>query len=279
METTRILSASFLDILFDGRNKTYGAYELRNTYSKRMWQALGITLLLFLLIGGSAYLRNSYAKKSAGTLTISPEVIITEILSDEAKDELPPPPPPKPQVDVPKVQTVKLTTPVVVDNHEVAEPPPSQEEIRGSKISIITQAGVKDRGVAAPLAMVDGDRGLIVTQKTENDPNRIFEKVEIDAKYPGGAGAWRRFLEMNLRGDTPIDHGASPGTYTVIIQFVVDKAGKVSEIKPLTNVGFGMEEEAMRVIKKSGKWVPAIQNGSEVTAYRKQPITFQVIEQ
>ncbi|MFV0605254.1 MAG: energy transducer TonB [Niabella sp.] len=106
----------------------------------------------------------------------------------------------------------------------------------------------------------------------------IFTKVDKDASYPGGAIAWRNFLIKNLKGETPVDHGAKAGTYTTVIQFIVDKDGTVSDIKPLTKVGYGMEDEAMRIIKLSGKWKPAIQNGREVTAYRKQPLTFQVLE-
>ncbi|MGN7787948.1 energy transducer TonB [Niabella sp. 22666] len=101
----------------------------------------------------------------------------------------------------------------------------------------------------------------------------VFTRVEIDAMYPGN---WRGFLEKNLNGMTPVNNGAGPGTYTTIVQFIVDKDGTVSSLKALSKVGYGMEEEAMRVIKASGKWKPAVQNGREVKAYRKQPITFQV---
>ena len=106
----------------------------------------------------------------------------------------------------------------------------------------------------------------------------IFSKVEIDAAYPGGPMSWRNYLQKNLRAAVALDNGAAPGTYTAIIQFIVEKEGSVSNIKPLTSIGYGMEAEAIRVIKKSGKWKPAIQNGQEVKAYRKQPITFQIIK-
>ena len=103
----------------------------------------------------------------------------------------------------------------------------------------------------------------------------VFSKVEVDAKYPGN---WRNYLMKNLDPQIPIDHQAPPGNYTTITQFIVDTKGNVSDIKALTHHGYGMEEEAMRVIKLSGKWAPAIQNGKVVKAFRKQPITFQVTE-
>ena len=110
----------------------------------------------------------------------------------------------------------------------------------------------------------------------KEDENKIFEKVEIEASFKGGEGAWKKYLERNLNANAPIDNGAPEGSYTVYIQFVVSKDGSISDVKPLTNHGYGMEQEAVRVIKKGPAWVPAVQNGRSVNAYRKQPITFQV---
>jgi len=107
----------------------------------------------------------------------------------------------------------------------------------------------------------------------------VYEKVEIEAAYPGGYDAWKKFLQSNINADIPPDNGAPTGTYTTFIQFIVDKDGSISDIKSLTRHGYGMETEALRVIKLSGKWSPAIVNGQPVKAYRKQPITFQVTEQ
>lgn len=103
-----------------------------------------------------------------------------------------------------------------------------------------------------------------------------FVRVETEASFPGGEPAWRTFLMKNLRTVVPIDNGAPIGKYTVEVQFVVGKDGAVSNIKALTNLGYGMEDEVVRVIEKSGNWSPAIQNGKAVNAYRKQPITFLV---
>lgn len=107
----------------------------------------------------------------------------------------------------------------------------------------------------------------------------IYTKVDIDAAFPGGSDAWRDFLVRNLRGEVATKNGAPPGTYTTIVQFIVDREGKVSDVKALTNEGYGIEQEAVRVIKTSGKWKPAMVNGRSVKAYRKQPITFQIEEQ
>jgi protein TonB len=73
-----------------------------------------------------------------------------------------------------------------------------------------------------------------------------------------------------------VDNGAPAGRYSVVVQFVVDKEGNVSDIETLTHHGYGLEEEAVRVLKKATKWEPAIQNGIKVKAYRRQVITFEV---
>jgi len=86
-------------------------------------------------------------------------------------------------------------------------------------------------------------------------------------------------LERNLNANIPVDNGAPVGRYSVVVQFVVDKEGNVSDIQALTNHGYGLEEEAIRVIKKAPKWEPAIQNGIKVKAYRRQVITFDVNEE
>lgn len=280
MEANKILSSDFLDILFEGRNKEYGAYELRRSYNRRMWRALIFVALLLAAIGAAVVLNKQLKPKQTAEDIKMQEVTIQEIQQEEKKDEPPPPPPPPPpkQEPPPKVEMKAFTPPKIVKDEEVREPPPAVEELKETKIGTINQEGVKDIGIAAPPVVVDAGKGIVAEVKKPEPEPEIFTKVEIDAAYPGGASAWRSFLERNLRGETPVDNGASPGNYTVIIQFVVDVAGNVSDVKPLTSLGYGMEQEAVRVLKKSGKWKPAIQNGREVKAYRKQPITFQVLE-
>lgn len=279
METTKILSASFLDILFDGRNKEYGAYELRTTYESRLWQALAITAGVFLLIGGAAWLKTTLANEAATKVNIVERVVIKSIDPEVDKPKPPKPVEPPKTPEVPKVKTVALVTPVVVKDKDVVEPPPTQTDLVDARISNITQDGTRDLGVVIPPKVLDGDRGIVPVSKPEFDEDVIVSDVNIEASYLGGADAWRRFLERNLRGEVPVDNNASPGSYTVIIQFVVDKEGIVSDLKPLTKLGYGMEEEAIRVIRRSGKWRPAIYKNKEVKAYRKQPITFRVLEQ
>ena len=114
-------------------------------------------------------------------------------------------------------------------------------------------------------------------EEIKEDDDKVFVKVEVEASFKGGERAWLKYLEKNLDQNMPVKKGCKlAGTYTVIVQFIVEKDGSVSDVRALTNHGFGMEEEAIRIIKKGPDWVPAIQNGRQVKAYRKQPITFVV---
>ena len=107
---------------------------------------------------------------------------------------------------------------------------------------------------------------------------KIFETVDIAPSFPGGDMAWRKFLEKNLHADVATENGAPAGTYTVWVQFIVDKEGNLSDVKPLTNWGYGMEKEVLRLMAMSPKWTPASQNGKTVKAYRKQQATFMIEE-
>ena len=274
MEANKILSADLLDLLFENRNKDYGAYALRKTYNKRLVRALIITASIALLAFLGSVLASAINRNS-GKVKIN-EVTIQNIKQDEEKKDLPPPPPPKPP-DPPKVEMKQFTPPVIKKDEEVQKPPPEQEELKEAKIDVVNQEGIKDQNIATPTVIDEGKK--VIEEKKEDDENKIFEKVEIEASFPGGDAAWRRYLEKNLQNFNPADNGAPAANYTVQVQFIVDKEGNISDVRALTSHGYGMEEEAIKVIKKGPPWKPAIQNGRNVKAYRKQPITFQVQEE
>lgn len=268
MQTNNILSAELIDIIFDDRNKSYGAYELRKSYSKRIKKALLVTTTLTGLLIGGVVLAGSLKKDHRPTVKMD-SMVIAELKEDK-KPELPPEQPKKPQ-EV-QVKTERFTPPVIKVDEEVHDKPPAQEDLVDAQIDTKTKEGVPD-DFEKP-SNIDDHKG-VVEVKTEKEPETTYTVVEIDAKYPGN---WKSFLERNLNANVPNDNNAPAGTYTVVVRFVVDKEGNVSDIEPLTNHGFGMEAEAVRVLKKATKWEPAIQNGYQVKAYRKQAITFIVEE-
>lgn len=271
MEINKILSSDILDLLFEDRNKAYGAYELRKTYKKRLTIALLVTAAIALLaLGGS--LLASTLKQKEGKVQVR-ELTLTELNQEEEKKPEPPPPPP-PKQEPPKVEMTKFTPPKIVKDEEVKkdEIPPETKELEDTKIDVVSQEGIKDEGI--PAVVDEGKQ--VIEEKKDEDENKVFEKVEVEASFKGGEREWRKFLERNLDPNVPVENGAAEGTYTVVVQFIVDKEGKISDVKALSNHAHGMEEEAMRVIKKGPDWIPAVQNGRQVKAYRKQPITFVV---
>ncbi len=272
MEANKILSADILDLIFEDRNKDYGAYQLRKTYNKRISTALIITASIALLALLGSVLASSIDSNKNNKLEIK-EVTLQDIKQEEEKKFEPPPPPPPP-VEPPKVEMKQFTPPKIVKDEEVQQPPPPVEELKEAKIDLKDQEGIKDIGIAAPVEIDQGKQ--VIEEKKEDDPNKIFEKVEIEASFKGGEAAWRKYLERNLNANTPVDNGAPEGTFTVWVQFVVDREGAISDVKALTSHGFGMEQEAVKVISKGPKWEAAVQNGRKVKAYRKQPITFVV---
>jgi TonB-dependent SusC/RagA subfamily outer membrane receptor len=140
------------------------------------------------------------------------------------------------------------------------------EEARNGVIEIITK-----KNTANEIKEV-----TVSEKRLDGADNKIFTKVETDPSFPGGAAKWKQYLKVALNANIPSQKGAPVGIYTVIVQFVVKKDSFITDVKALTNHGFGMEEEAIRLISKGPRWIPAMQNGKQVTSYWKQPVTFYV---
>src|SRR5690349_11986663 len=153
MEANKILSADILDLVFEDRNKEYGAYQLRKTYNRRILKALIITASIALIALLGSFIAS---KMDSGPKKIEyKEVTIQEIKQEEEKPEPPPPPPPKPP-DPPKIEMAKFTPPKIVKDEEVEEPPPQQEELKETKIDVVSQEGAKDEGIVTPVQIDEG---------------------------------------------------------------------------------------------------------------------------
>src|SRR6478609_5793758 len=259
MDINKILSADILDILFDGRNKEYGAYDLRKTYNNRIKIAMGGMFLICLLCLGGSLIANSKGKKKADIVVADMEL---SKVAEEKKPEPPPPPPPK--QEPPKVEITKFTPPKIVKDEEVKpdEEIKEVEKLEDTKIGTINQEGAKDEGIVAP--PVEKGTGVVEAPKVEEDYDKVFTVVQIAAEFPGGLPAWSKYLERNLNRDLPVENGAPPGKYTVIVSFIVSKTGDISEVAAENDPGYGTKAEAMRVIQKGPKWKPAVQNGRQV---------------
>jgi periplasmic protein TonB len=274
MDANKILNADILDIIFEGRNKEYGAYELRKTYNRRLVRSLIGTaaVILLLFIGYFISNLNGGMHKQA--------MVVQDVQLEDVKEEKKePPPPPPPKVEPPKVEMAKFTPPKIVPDNKVKEEekPPEQEKLEDTKIGNVNQEGVKDDGITAPPPS-DAGKGVVTAPTDNTDYDKTFTKVEIESTYPGGPAAWLRYLNKNLRFPDEAVNNEISGT--IVVQFIVDKEGNVSDVEAISGpTEGGLRDEAVRVIKKSGKWTPAIQNGRQVKSYKKQPIVFRIGDQ
>jgi len=272
MQTNAILSAPLIDLIFDGRNKAYGAYELRRTYSRRIFFSLFLTLLLVILAVAATLLTNNTSKKVKQYKMKT----VVELTSVPQTNEPEYEPEPEPQPEQTQVKTEPFTDINIVPDNEQVNPPASIDDLADAIPDTERREGTDFDGTVQNQIPVATGNGGIIDQPVTNESDEPLSIVEVDAKFNGN---WVRFLERNLDANVPLNNSAPAGRYSVVIKFVVDKEGTVSEITPLTSHGYGMEEEAVRVLKKAAKWEPAVQNGHKVKAYRKQVIVFEVMEE
>lgn len=269
MEKNKILNADFLDILFDGRNKEYGAYELRRNYEKRLRNALlftaGIAILIFLgVVAG-----RSANKEDKDRVRVS-EVTLIDIVTKKPPIVEPPPLPPK--QDPPKVQIDRVTPPKIVDDKNFDEKKEVKEQDVIINVGAIDQAGTKETDMVNPPKV---EQSTAVVEGPKVGDEKPFTKVEIEAQFPDGEAGWNRFVqrEVERHMDDLVDDGQAG---TCEVQFIVDKEGNVSNVEALTMKGSVLGRIACDAIRKGPKWIPARQNGTQVKAWRRQKITFRL---
>ncbi len=268
MEAAKILQSDLLELVFETRNRAYGAYELRKKYNKRMGMAIGITLAIILL--GQCALILSRHFKSVEPLYIE-RVITPEYY--KAK-EISPPQIPKPRL-APIIATKNFNTNIVIKKDVTKDILPPMEELAKEKIGLVDRQGKNDpNGESLGAA----EEKHLVIERNE-DPDEIPINVQIEASVD--KKQWTRYLEMQLQRyiEDALSQGMAPGQYTVQVRFLVEKDGSINDVQSLNNPGFGLKQGAEDVVRKGPKWSPGEQNGRKVRSYHTQPITFVISEQ
>lgn len=257
-----ILKNQWLDIVFEGKNKTYGAYELRKGNRKTSIKALIIGAIFFSLAVSTPLILSFLPESSDADM--DRDIKITAIKLPPKKEEpkkfVPPPPPPPPKVD-----QVKFVKPVVAKAEEVTEEPPKIVEIKEKKLGAETIKGDPDAVLSvAPV-------GPGPTKIVEED-NQIYNTagIEVKPEFPGGIAKFYKYVGDNYRA--PEQEGLKGKVY---ITFVVEKDGSLTDIKVLRDIGYGTGKEAIRVLGKSPRWNPGIQNGKPVRVLYSLPIQIQ----
>ncbi len=262
METQKLLQADYLDIIYDQRNKNYGGYELRKNYDRRVRKA---TLMLLVGVVGLSSFSLINIRKPAMAIVNKTPVSPTDVY-------IPPPrtspkilPPEQPVAALKQVNTHKFTDPVITD-----DPVLPDQQMTENKQLVNANPGTTTNVESPDLVPgVSGHPGTGVTQPPVLAENKILVYVE---QMPQFNGSIEDYLASNLH--YPESARSSNIEGRVVVQFVVNENGSVSDVQLMRGIGGGCDEEAVRIISSMPKWRSGKQNGKAVKVLFTLPIKF-----
>ncbi len=270
MTSEQILRADMLDILFEHRNKSYGAYTLRRHYNSRLSFSLIFSISSFIIV--LLILQPGEVFKSSLPTKAHRELKLTQVDLPHVLPEIPrtPSPPPQPQ----NTATANFNNIQLVQHVEPESQLLTIREIEYRAISNTNSENISNRFMQS-LTPAVGSLAPISNSINESEPVQ-FIKAEIQPQFPGGLEAWKKFLAENL----VVPFEMFPGEVkTVIVKFLVDIDGSVTGFNIEKSGGTAFDREVLRVLKKMPKWKPAVQNGLAVPVTFTQPVSFVGIEQ
>ena len=259
-----LLNNHWLEIVFEGRNKRYGAYDLRKSITKSTIRAFIIGTIVFaILVSIPTIMRMIPDAQEDTTLDQKITAVKMPPKKEKPKENLPPPPPPPPKVD-----QVKFVKPVVAKADEVVEEIAVVKDLKDKNIGKETIKGDPDAELTVEPV------GTGVAAVVEED-NTVYNTAGIEVKpdFPGGMDKFNQFVAKNYQ--TPEEEGLKGKVY---VTFVVEKDGSLTDIKVLRDIGYGTGKEAIRVLNKCPKWTPGEQNGKKVRCTFSLPISIQSAE-
>jgi protein TonB len=271
MTNNEILQSNLLDIIFDKRNKDYGAYALRKDYNQRLLLALTavaaliLTFILLTVFGKEPTAVGPGAQKNQGVVLKQYE--ITKPKEPEKPKE------PLRTKPVEKTATIKHTSNIKITPNELVKTTvPSIDDLKGKQVDNITTDGTPKVDIVKPVEPVK-----ITGENTgEASNNTIIDLFERQPEFPGGQEAMMRFLRNNLVSPGELQAGDKK---MVQVRFKIDKEGAVSEIQIIQSAGSAFDREVTRVCRKMPRWTPAIQNGISVPINYILPVTFIGVEE
>ncbi len=259
-----LLKKQWLDIVFEGRNKAYGAYDLRKSNGKVSLRSLLIGTLIFATLVSMPLIANLLPDSNKDdTLDTKITTVKLPPKQEKPKENLPPPPPPPPKVD-----QVKFVKPVVAKANEVVEEPPKVAEIKDKKIGAETIKGDPD----AELTVEPVGKGPAAVVEEDNSVYNLAG-IEQKPEFPGGIDKFYSYVGKNYQ--TPEEDGLKGKVY---VSFVVEKDGSLTDVKVIRDIGYGTGKEAIRVLKSCPRWLPGEQNGKKVRCTYTLPISIESAE-
>jgi protein TonB len=263
MDVNHLKDATMDDMVFEYRNKTYGAYWLRKFYNKYVTISSTVALALFLLFIGAPYIIKALSPVEKEKPKLDLSEVNLEQPPPEDKNE---PPPPEVEPPPPLKSTIQFTPPEPVEDNKIKEQ------------RVVTQDDLKDIDVGLKDEKGDAkgvDRSLLdenVGKGVVKEDNTVYTYVEQMPSFPGGEEALNAYLAKNINYPPMAMENEIQGR--VIIEFVVGKDGKIRDAKKIKGIGFGCDEEALRVVNSMPPWTPGKQNGGPVNVTYRVPVKF-----
>ncbi len=263
-----LTSSAWTDIIFEGKNKEYGAYKLRQTSEKRHFVAIGVMIVIVIFVMFIPYLYDA-VKSGLATDNVSEVSELSNLkMEDEVKEQdkikeetAPPPPPLK--------STIKFTPPEITDEPIKKEDKmKSQEELNETKTQV-SVADVKGTDDSHGVDIADLKENKVVVQEEVEKP---FQAVEQMPQFPGGEKELMTYLAKNIKYPTIAAENGIQGRVT--LRFVVSKTGDITDVSVLKGLDPSCDKEAIRVVKSMPKWIPGRQNGKNVPVYYTLPVKF-----
>ena len=258
--TKEIIKAPvFDDIVFEDRNKEYGAYTLRKKYNRTVLLAIIIGAVIIATAVITPYLKASAAKNTKAREVLAVELEMANLNTPDEVIAPPPPPPPPPAATV---ETVKYIAPVVVDSIK-----PEDE------VKLMTAAEAAETIVDVDVSLAEAP---VVQEEVqaEEAPTEVFVVVEEMPSFPGGDAEMMTFINSNIKYPEIAKENNIQGR--VFLRFCVTYKGTVDQISVLKGVDPALDAEAMRVVALLPAWKPGKQGGKPVNVWFQLPITFQL---
>lgn len=266
-------STDWCDIVFTGKNKSYGAYALRQSSSKRHILAFLVVLIFVGVVAGLPSLLKAvnppkeYVQNVTDIYTIGK---LDDPVQEEPIVEPSTTPPPPPVID-----SQKFTPPAITSDDMVEESREllSQEELNSNRVQISIETVNNGNTEGVDIAEIRREQRQIINQPPQ-EPNKVLEHVEVMPQFPGGNGELMRYLSANIKYPTIAAENGIEGR--VVLKFVVSKDGSISNIQIVRSLDPSCDKEAVRVVKGMPKWIPGMQNGHPVAVYFTLPVLFKL---
>ena len=268
----------WVDMVFDGKNKTYGAYQLRKGTSGRNIKSLIILVIAAALVGGFLAWKVIEQKQAEQQAAYMEAMELSKLQKDAKKNEkkevIKPKIEPKKEIPVAR-QTQKFTAPIIKKDELVKEENQvKQMDKLDDKVAVGAENhdGTKDRNIEA----VRNDIAVNTPPPApkEEVTNKVFDVVEVMPSFPGGQGALLSYLSTHVKYPVVAQENGVQGRVTV--SFVVERDGSITDVHVVRSVDPSLDREAARVVSSMPNWQPGKQNGSAVRVKFNVPVQFKL---